>query len=225
VPFTVAAVATPLQVIVGDWAGKFLATNEPTKLAAIEGVYRTGTHVPLSIGGVYYGDQMHYAIEIPGALSFLAHWNTKASLGLNKVPAADPPPVNIVHWSFDLMVALGFALFALGCRFRLTWWRRHRLPDSRWFLRGAAWSGVAAVLALELGWVTTEVGRQPWIAWGVLRTADAVTPVPGLLVGLTGVTVVYVLLTVGTVYVLRRLVRSAATEAPQEPEHDARVHP
>jgi cytochrome d ubiquinol oxidase subunit I len=217
VPFTVAAVLTPIQIGVGDWAARFVATNQPAKFAAIEGVSRTANGVPLHLGGVYVDGEMRYALEIPNGLSILAHWDPDARIiGLNEFPAADRPPVTIVHWSFDIMVALGFALLALSV-WALVARRRHR-ELSRGFLRAAALSGVAAVVALEAGWMTTEVGRQPWIVWGHLRVADAVTPVPGLAGGLTAVTAVYVALTVATVFVLRRLAR--APLAPQEPAPD-----
>ena len=215
VPFTVAAIITPIQIGVGDWAGKFLAVNQPAKLAAIEGVYRTANGVPLHIGGVYVDGQLRYALEIPDGLSLLAHWDPHARIiGLEEFPPADRPPVNVVHWSFQIMVALGFALLALSIWLLVGWLRRRRMPSSRWFLRAVACSGVAAVIALEAGWTTTEVGRQPWIVWGHLRVADAVTPVPGLVGGLAAVTVVYVLLTVATVFVLRRV--GKAPLAPQQ---------
>ncbi|PRX43702.1 cytochrome bd-I ubiquinol oxidase subunit 1 apoprotein [Prauserella shujinwangii] len=219
IPFTVAAVLTPVQIGVGDWAAHFLATNQPVKLAAIEGLYETSQGVPLRIGGFYSDGEMHYALEIPNLLSLLAHWDPNATvLGLAEVPPDQRPPVNIVHWAFQIMVAMGFALLALGAWALIVRWRRKRLPESRWFYRCAAFSGLASVLALEAGWVTTEVGRQPWIVWGVMRVEDAVTPVPGLVAGLAVVTGVYVLLTVATVAVLRRLAKAPLPLAPQEAE-------
>lgn len=207
-PFTVGAVLAPVQIGVGDWAAKFLATNQPAKLAAIEGVYRTASGVPLHVGGVYRDGEMHYALEIPDGLSLLAHWDPGATIiGLAEFPAADRPPVNIVHWSFQIMVAIGFALLALGIWFAITWWRRRNLPRSNWFFAGAALAGVAAPIAVESGWITTEVGRQPWIVWGHMRTEDAVSPVPGLVVGLLAVLAVYLVLTITSVYVLRRLAK------------------
>jgi cytochrome d ubiquinol oxidase subunit I len=217
-PFTVAAVLTPVQIGVGDWAAHFVADNQPVKLAAMEGVFDTERGVPLHLGGVAVDGQLRYAVEIPHGLSLLAHWDPNAEIvGLNTVPEGDRPPVNVVHWAFQIMVAMGFALLGLGAWLAFSWWRRRDLPRTPWFLRAAAPAGVAAVLALEAGWVVTEVGRQPWIVYGVLRTSDAVNPAPGLVWGFVLVAAVYLLLTIATVYVLRRMVRDTPVPlAPQE---------
>jgi cytochrome d ubiquinol oxidase subunit I len=160
---------------------------------------------------------MRYAIEIPDGLSLLAHWDPDARIvGLAEVAEADRPPVNVVHTSFQLMVAIGLALLGLAAWLAVAWWRRRDIPRSPWFLRGAAAAGVASAVAVEAGWVTTEVGRQPWIVWDVMRTADAATPVPGLLAGLLVLAAVYTTLTVATVYTLRRLARVPVPVAPQE---------
>ena len=221
-PFTLAAALVPAQIGVGDWAAHFVATNQPAKLAAMEGVFRTDRGVPLHVGGVEIRGQLRYAIEIPFGLSLLAHWDPDAEIiGLDRVPPADRPPVTVVHLAFQLMVVAGLALLGLGGWFALAWWRRRDLPRSRWFLRAAALSGVAAVLALEAGWVTTEVGRQPWIVYGVMRTSEAVSSAPGLRFGLYLLLVVYGVLTVATVFVLRRLARVPVPVAPQERDVDA----
>ncbi|MBF8191770.1 cytochrome ubiquinol oxidase subunit I [Nonomuraea sp. K274] len=217
-PLTVAAIVTPVQIGVGDWAARFVADNQPVKLAAMEGVFETQRGVPLHLGGIAVDGELRYALEIPYGLSLLAHWKPDAEIiGLNHTPPADRPPVNVVHWAFQIMVGLGFALLALAAWLAVTWRRRRDLPDSPWFPRAVAVSGVAAVLALEAGWVVTEVGRQPWIVYGVLRTAQAVNPAPGLVYGFVLVTAVYLVLTVATVYVLRRLARDVPVPiAPQE---------
>jgi cytochrome d ubiquinol oxidase subunit I len=217
IPLTFAAVLTPLQIAAGDYAARFLASNQPTKLAALEGVYHTGSHVPLTVGGIPLGDQLRYGVEVPNGLSLLVGDSPDTVItGLDRTPVGDRPPVAIVHLSFDVMVGVGFALLALGAWLAVVWWRRRDLPRSRWFPRAVAVSGVAACCALEAGWITTEVGRQPWIVWGQLRTADAVNPAPGLLTGLIVVLAVYVVLTIGTVYVLRGLARGDRRGAPQE---------
>ncbi|MFI7635017.1 cytochrome ubiquinol oxidase subunit I [Nonomuraea sp. NPDC049400] len=217
-PLTVAAIITPVQIGVGDWAAHSVADHQPVKLAAMEGVFKTGRGVPLHLGGIATDGELRYALEIPYGLSLLAHWDPNAEIhGLEEVPPADRPPVNVVHWAFQIMVAMGFALLALAAWLAWEWRRRRDLPRSPWFLRGVAASGVAAVLALEAGWIVTEVGRQPWIVFRVLRTSQAVNPAPGLVYGFVLVTLVYLLLTVATVYVLRRLARDVPVPvAPQE---------
>jgi cytochrome bd ubiquinol oxidase subunit I len=216
VPFTVAAVLAPVQVVVGDWAAGFVAEYQPLKLAAIEGLSRTTAGASLSLGGIFVDGELRYALEIPNALSLLAHWDPDAVvLGLDQAPPELRPPVNVVHWSFQIMVGIGFALVALGAWLAWSWWRRRDLPGSPWFLRAAVLAGPAAAIALEAGWVVTEVGRQPWVVYGVLLTRDAVNPHPGLVAGLLTVLAVYAVLTVATVAVLRRLARRGPV-APQE---------
>jgi cytochrome d ubiquinol oxidase subunit I len=216
VPFTVAAVLAPVQVVVGDWAAGFLAEYQPLKLAAIEGLTETTAGASLSLGGIYVDGRLRYGLEIPNALSLLAHWDPDAVvLGLDQAPPELRPPVNVVHWSFQVMVGIGFALVALGAWLAWSWWRRRDLPGSPWFLRAAVFAGPAAALALEAGWVVTEVGRQPWVVYGVLLTRDAVNPHPGLVAGLLMVLAVYAVLTVATVAVLRGLARRGPV-APQE---------
>jgi cytochrome d ubiquinol oxidase subunit I len=217
IPLTLAALVTPVQIGVGDWIAKTVAENQPAKLAAMEGVYETRAGVPLSVGGLYYDEKMHYALEIPRGLSLLIHHDPDGVVqGLEEFPADERPPVNVVHLAFDTMVGLGFALLLLSLVFGGTWWRRRRIPGTPWFLRAVAVSGVGAVVALEAGWVTTEVGRQPWIVYGIMRTSDAVSPAPGLFVGFYAVVVIYLLLTALTAFVLRRLASHGDAAAPQE---------
>jgi cytochrome d ubiquinol oxidase subunit I len=182
-------------------------------------VFETERGAPLHLGGIEVDGELRYAIEIPFGLSLLAHWDPNAEImGLNEVPPDQHPPVNVVHLSFQTMVAMGTALLGLSAWFAVAWLRRHDLPRSPWFLRFAALSGVAAVVALEAGWVTTEVGRQPWIVYGYLRTADAVSAAPGLRLGLYALIVVYAVLTAATIYVLRLMARAPLPVAPQETE-------
>ena len=225
-PFVVAAAITPVQIFVGDWAARFVADHQPMKLAAMEAMFETRRGAPLHIGGIVIDGRLRYAVEIPNGLSLLAHWSPNAVIkGLNSVPPDQRPPVNVVHIAFDAMVFCGFALLALGLWFAIAWIRRKDIPVSRWFLRTCGAAGVLAVVALEAGWTVTEVGRQPWIVYGVLRTKDAVSTAPGLRYGLYALVFVYAALTVATVYVLRRLARaplevpsgSPAANAPEEP--------
>jgi cytochrome d ubiquinol oxidase subunit I len=219
-PLTVAAVATPVQIAVGDWLANVVADHQPVKLAAMEGLYHSGTGVPLALGGIYLDDRLVGAIELPYGLSLLLHHDPNGFVpGLDQVPPQLRPPVNVVHLSYNAMVGIGFALLALAAWLGWVWWRRRDIPRSPWFLRAVAVSGVAAVVALEAGWVTTEVGRQPWIVYQIQLTRDAVSTAPGLRYGFYLVLAVYLMLTVMTGYVLRKLAGTrGAPLAPQEPE-------
>jgi cytochrome d ubiquinol oxidase subunit I len=223
VPLTVALIATPVQIFVGDWAARFVADDQPVKLAAMEGLYRTTSGAPESVGGLYWGNELHFALRIPHGLSLLTRLDPDAKItGLESVPPALRPPVNVVHLAFDTMVGIGFALLALGVWLAVVWWRRRRLPLSRWFLRAVAVSGVASVLAMEAGWITTEVGRQPWIVYGLLRVSDAANPASGIDWGLPVLVVVYTVLTIATVYVLRQMTRNRPVPtAPQDSDADS----
>ncbi len=220
VPLTVAAVTTPIQIGVGDWIANVVARHQPAKLAALEGLYQSGTAQPLSLGGIYVDDRLVGAIEIPYGLSLLIHHDPNGFVaGLDRVPPELRPPVNVTHLSYNLMVGIGFALLALATWLAWAWWRRRDIPRTPLFLRAVALSGLAAVVALEAGWVATEVGRQPWIVYEIQLTRDAVSTAAGLRYGFYLVLAVYLVLTVMTVYVLRRLAGAhEAWIAPQEHE-------
>ena len=210
VPLTFAALAAPMQVVVGDWAGRTVAEDQPVKLAAFEGLPRTTDGAPFTLGG-YYDEQdgeVKYGIEFPKLLSILAFHDPKARVeGLNIVPADDRPPVNVVRFAFQTMIAIGTALALLATVYLLTWVRRRRLPRSRWFYRAVVAAGPLALVALISGWITTEVGRQPWVVYEVMRTSQAVTAADGLEVGLVFLILVYVGLATAVVWLLRRLSR------------------
>jgi cytochrome bd ubiquinol oxidase subunit I len=194
-----ASLAAPVQVVVGDWAGRDVARNQPVKLAAFEGLERTQNGAPFSIGGI---------IEVPRMLSVLAFHDPNARVqGLEIVPPSDRPPVTIVRVAFQTMVGIGTGLALLGAVFFVTWLRRHRLPRSVWFYRAVMAAGPLSFVALIAGWVTTEVGRQPWIVYEVMRTEQAVTSVGNLEVGYAFLVVVYLGLGAAVVWLLRRLAR------------------
>jgi cytochrome d ubiquinol oxidase subunit I len=225
-PFSLGAIVAPFQLVVGDWAARFLADYQPVKLAAMEGVYHTGSHAPLTLLGVASDHEgLKYGLKIPSGLSLLVGYSPETVVkGLNEVPRDQWPPVTGVHLAFDAMVASGLLLLAMGIALLLGWWRAHRtgrdlaaLRGTRPFLLLAALCGPAAVVALEAGWTVTELGRQPWIVWQVMRVSDAVNPAPGLRTGLWLVLAVYAAMTAATVYVLRRLARATPVPiAPQE---------
>jgi cytochrome bd ubiquinol oxidase subunit I len=199
VALTIAALAAPAQLLVGDWAARTVAVNQPVKLAAFEGLKDTTKGAPFSLAG---------GIEIPDLLSLLAFHDPNATVkGLNIVPADDRPPVGLVKFSFRTMVAIGSALAALGAWFLWTWWRHSHLPTSRWFYRALVAAGPLSFVALIAGWVTTEVGRQPWVVYEVMRTDEAVTGAGGIPVGFVALALVYAGLVAIAAVMLRRLGR------------------
>jgi cytochrome bd ubiquinol oxidase subunit I len=208
VPLTIAALAAPVQVVVGDWAARTVTDKQPTKLAAFEGLQHTTDGAPFTIGGVYRDGEVKGGIEIPKLLSLLAHHDANATVqGLDAVPASDRPPVNVVRLSFQAMVAIGTGFALLGLVYLVTWWRRRDLPRSRWFYRAVIAAGPLAVVALIAGWIATEVGRQPWVVYEVMRTSQAVTEADGLEVGYASLVVVYLGLGAAVAWLLRRLAR------------------
>jgi cytochrome bd ubiquinol oxidase subunit I len=224
VPLAAAVVASPLQVLVGDWNARTVATTQPIKLAAFEGLGATTRGAPEHVLGWYTNGHVRYGIKIPDLLSLLSFHNPNAVVqGLNAVPIADQPPVNIVRYSFQTMVGIGSLLALLSLVFLFVCWRHKRLPVTRWFYRALAVAGPLAYVALIAGWVTTEVGRQPWVVYRVMRTSDAVTGASGIPVGYGVLAAVFVILIAGVAWTLWRLAKipmpgpaAGAAEAPVE---------
>jgi cytochrome d ubiquinol oxidase subunit I len=208
IPLTAAALAAPVQVVVGDWAARDVARSQPVKLAAFEGLAQTTKGAPIHILGWYDGSGVEYGIEIPKLLSVLAFHSPSATVtGLDSVPASERPPVNVVRFAFQAMVGIGLLMAALGAVYALTWLRKRRLPRSVWFYRAVVAVGPLSLVALWAGWVTTEVGRQPWIVYGVMTTESAVTGARGIPLGYGTLMVVYAALVAGVVWGLRHLAR------------------
>jgi cytochrome d ubiquinol oxidase subunit I len=206
IPLTIAALASPVQVLIGDWAARDIATSQPVKLAAIEGLQRTTRGAPEHLLGWYTDGQVKDGIAIPKLLSLLAFHNPNAVVkGLDTVPSNRRPPVNVVRISFQLMVGIGTMLALLGAGFLAQRVRRRPMPDSAWFHRALALAGPASVVALIAGWVTTEVGRQPWVVYHVMLTSEAVTGAGGIPVGYGTLAAVYAGVAVALAWVLRRL--------------------
>jgi cytochrome bd ubiquinol oxidase subunit I len=209
IPLTVACIATPIQFAVGDTAARAIAKNQPIKFAAMECVQTTSTDVTEYIFGRCTADGVKGGIGIPGFDSFLVGWSTSTQvIGLDSVPPDDRPPANtLLHWSFDAMVGICTLLIGLGLWLGIGWWRKRDFPQTRWFLRAVAVSGAAAVVALECGWIVTEVGRQPWIVYNVMRTEDAVTQASGVWVTFGLIIGLYVVLAAGLILVLGAMSR------------------
>ncbi len=206
--FTVGAIAAPVQIFTGDLAARNVANDQPTKFAAMELLEETTTGAPLTLGGILIDGEKRYAIEIPNLTSLLQDFDPNSTIeGLDATPEELQPPANVVHISFQLMIGLGMALLALSAWGGLHRWRRGKLPEGRWFLLAVVAAGPAALLALEAGWTTTEVGRQPYIAQGVMLVEEAVTPREGIAWLVVGLFVLYGGLAASAVYVLRNMSR------------------
>ncbi len=218
IPLTIAALASPVQVLVGDWAARDVATSQPVKLAALEGLAKTTKGAPEHLLGWYSGEKVKYGIAIPKLLSLLAFHNPEATVqGLDTVPKDRQPPINVVRIAFQTMVGIGTLLALLGVVLLVVRIRRKRLPESVWFYSAVALAGPAAFLALIAGWVTTEVGRQPWVVYHVMLTSQAVTGAGGIPVGYATLALVYLGVACAVVWILRRLARAPLAEREPPP--------
>ena len=244
IAFTVAAIATPVQMGVGDSLARWVYVNQPEKFAAIELVPTTASDVPETLlGHLNAQGAVSGGVPIPGLASFLSDPSTGRSTvvqGLNSVPGGDQPSigdVNVVHLGWDVMVGLGTLLFLLSLWYAVYWLFRRRLLMNKLFLAIAAAAGVLAVVTMEAGWVVTEVGRQPWIVYNYMKVEDAVTANTGVWITFIVVGVLYLALGVTAIMVLRGMSRRfrragvfvdadgpygpdmpSATPAAQEPE-------
>ena len=211
------ATAALLQPLAGHFAGQRVAELQPAKLAALEGHFETGRRVPLYIGGIPDVEKrtMKGGIPLPGMLSFVAHDDFDAEvIGLDRFPRDDWPPVVVVHVAFQVMVGIGGAMALLGA---LYFWFLRRGSFPRWFLRALVAFIPLGAIAIEAGWVVTEVGRQPWIIYGILRTREAVTPVPGMVYHFGLFLVLYLALAAASVWLLGRQI--AAAQKTPESDH------
>jgi cytochrome d ubiquinol oxidase subunit I len=228
ITLAIATVTALIQPVVGHASAQAIAKHEPTKLAAAEGLYETMPRAPLALGGIYdeTTGKLRGAIEIPGGLSFLSFNDVDAVVqGLDAVPPDERPPVNAVHWSFDLMVGSGSAMALLGVVAIVLAWRRRGVPTDRWFLKCVVAAGPLGLVALETGWFVTELGRQPWIVRGFMRTADAVTPFSHMTARFWLFAIVYVFLGVTVVFLLWRQLRAAPVAAsPDAPPQSHGPH-
>jgi len=221
IALAVGCVSAPLQIVSGDFSARTVAKFQPAKLAAMEADFDTQTHAPLRLGGIPDDETRttRFAITIPGGLSFLStrDWNAQVP-GLDQFPREQWPNVRFVHWSFDLMVFCGLALFVLSVTTVGLWCWERGVPQNKWLLRAIVVAGPLGFLAIEAGWMVTEIGRQPWIIYGVLRTADTVTPMKHLVVPFVVFTAVYFFLAAIVVYMLGREFLKTERPAAHAPE-------
>lgn len=192
-------VAACLQPLSGDISAKDVAKRQPEKLAAMEAHFHTERFAPLIIGGIpdTANQKVDYAIKIPGLLSFMATGDFNGEVqGLDRVPKSDQPPVAVTHYAFQIMVGMGMAMVLIAVLYFIALWKKKDWLRSRWLLKLFVIATPLGFIALEAGWTVTEVGRQPWIIKGVMRTADAVTPMPGIAYSFYLFTAVYISLAV-----------------------------
>lgn len=205
------AVAALLQPLSGDISAKDVAVRQPAKLAAMEAHFHTGPSAPFVLGGIpdERRREVKYAIEIPGLLSFLAHGDFDAVVtGLDQVPESDRPPVAITHYAFQVMIGLGMFMMLVGLIYLVALARsRWQWPGAGWLLRLFVIATPMGFLAVEAGWTVTEVGRQPWIIYQVMRTRDAITPMPGIAYSFYVFTLVYVSLALVVTFMLYRQIK------------------
>ena len=208
------AIAALLQPISGDISAKDVAERQPVKLAAMEAHFETEKGAPLFIGGIVDEEkkEVNYKIEIPKALSFLAFGDFDAEVkGLNEFPEEEIPPVAIVHYAFQVMVGIGTLLALAGILFFISLKKKSWMDSKKywWFFMLLAPLGF---LALEAGWVVTEVGRQPWIIYQIMRTSDAVTPMPGIKFSFFMYVGVYILLALTVTWLMQRQIKALNTQ-------------
>jgi cytochrome d ubiquinol oxidase subunit I len=205
-----ACTAALLQPLSGDHSARDVAKRQPAKLAAMEGLFQSGTRVPLLIGGIP-DSKTHtvpYSFEIPGMLSFMIGGNMSTEVkGLDQFPVEDQPPVVITHIAFQVMVALALIMFGVSGLYFFVLWRKRSLEKNRWLLWLFALSTPLGFLAVEAGWTVTELGRQPWILHGIMRTRDAVTPMPGIQYTFYLFTAVYISLALFVILLLYRQIK------------------
>ena len=200
-----------LQPLSGDFSAKDVAKRQPAKLAALEGLYKTSKPADLLIGGIPNNktQQVDYAMHIPGGLSYLAHGNSEAEVkGLDQFSLEDRPPVVITHIAFQLMVAIGFLLAFTAILYLLFSVKWKHVLNKKWWLRFIAFTTPLGFIAVEAGWTVTETGRQPWIIYDVMRTKDAVSPMPGLHYSFYLITGVYIMLCFIIVWLMKRQINT-----------------
>jgi len=226
IPLTIGLIATPIQLFVGDTAAREVADHQPAKFAGFECIQKTGTHQTEYLGGICTSDGVKGAIPIPDLDSFLVGFSADTKvIGLNDIPKDERPPANtMLHLAFDTMVGIGSALLLLGLWVAWSWWKKRDIPATPWFLRIVSVTGAGAILALWCGWIVTEVGRQPWIVQGYMRTEEAVTEAGGIWFSFGLVLILYAGLGTGAILVLRRMSKrwreggsSAEVESPYSP--------
>ncbi|MDB4925356.1 cytochrome ubiquinol oxidase subunit I [Mucilaginibacter sp.] len=204
------AAAAILQPLSGDISAKHAAKRQPAKLAAMEAYFHTQTYAPLIIGGIpdTAAKKVNYAIELPGLLSFLVNDNFKQEVkGLDTIPIKDQPNVAVTHYAFQIMVGIGMLTMLIGVLYFIALWKKRSWLSKTWFLKLFIIATPLGFIALEAGWTVTEVGRQPWIIQDVMRTSEAITPMPGIQYSFYLFSFIYFTLSLAVIFLLQRQIK------------------
>jgi len=204
------AAAAIIQPFSGDLSAKNAAKKQPAKLAAMESYFHTQAYAPLVVGGIpdTINKKVKYGIEIPGLLSFLVNDDFKTPVdGLDKIPPQNQPPVAVTHIAFELMIGIGTALMLAGILYFIGIWKKKSWLSKKWFLNLFIIATPFGFIAVEAGWTVTEVGRQPWIIQGIMRTSEAVTPMPGIHYTFYLFTAIYFTLSIAVIFLLSRQIK------------------
>jgi len=204
------AIAAILQPFSGDISAKNAAKRQPAKLAAMESYFHTQPYSPLTVGGFpdTVAKKNKYGLEIPGLLSFLAYDNFKQPVkALDQIPVNEQPPIAVTHIAFEVMIGIGSVMMLVGILYFIAVWKKRSWLTKNWFLKLFILSTPFGFIAVEAGWTVTEVGRQPWIIQGVMRTSEAVTPMPGIQYSFYLFTVVYLVLSIAVIFLLSRQIK------------------
>ncbi len=217
-----ASISSILIPLSGDIAAKSVAERQPAKLAAMEAHYHTEKGASLIIGGIPDDETktVNYAFHIPYALSFLAHGDFNSEvIGLDQIPEENHPPVLITHLAFQIMVGIGTFLFIVGLVYFFLFWKKRETIFKNWFLRLVTFCTPLGFIAVEAGWTVTEVGRQPWIIYEIMKTADAVTPMPGIQFSFYMTLLIYLFLSAVLVFIMYRQIKMLPVNYPSSIAH------
>ncbi|WP_413532986.1 cytochrome ubiquinol oxidase subunit I [Empedobacter brevis] len=220
-----AALLAPLS---GDISAKDVAKRQPIKLAAMEAHFKTEESSPFVLGGIVdeSKEEVKYAIKIPGVLSFLVHEDFKTPVtGLEEFPKDEWPPVAIVHYAFQTMITFGMLMMGIAVIYLIAQFFKKDWRTKRWFYKLFMIATPFGYIALEAGWTVTEVGRQPWIIYGIMRTVDSITPMPGIQYSFYIFTFVFITLSIILVFLMNRQIQMVAKlYDPEDPNYKPEKH-
>lgn len=220
--------AAMLAPISGDISAKDVANRQPIKLAAMEAHFKTEESAAFVLGGIVNEEkeEIKYAVKVPGVLSFLVHSDFKTPVkGLEEFPKDEWPPVAIVHYAFQIMITFGMLMMGIAIIYLIAHFFKKEWRTKRWFYKLFMVATPFGYIALEAGWTVTEVGRQPWIIYGIMRTVDSITPMPGIQYSFYIFTFVFITLSIILVFLMNRQIQMVAKlYDPEDPNYKPEKH-